>query len=370
MQNTLVNDKSTHQVPVIEVKLLPCETADSLSVVKVKDFTCVVRTSDWKDGDLAAWIPPDSIVDISRQEFSFLTKPLIRVKRLRKVLSYGLLVPAPPTLKVGDNAASVLGVTHYDPEEQISSGRKSKKDSLFLDQLQKSPKGTYFKYDVDSFLQYCSEVMIPGEEVVVTEKIHGENSRFVCVDDELYAGSRNTWKREFATCKYTKEELLEKIGDPDKVENILNRNKPKNKWWKIYDKYLGLSIFCTENPGFCVYGELYGDVKEMKYGCSPGETRFAAFDILMPCGNFMNYHEFKETCNKYGIPMAPELVIMPYDKEKVISFTSGKSTLPGAEHIREGVVVKTTKERWHDKLGRVCLKIVSPEYYEGKYHAF
>ena len=197
MESTLLEEKSTHKVPVIEVKLLEHTDADLLSIVKVDDFTCVVRTSDWKDGDLAAWIPPDSLVDISRKEFSFLKKSLIRAARLRGVVSYGLLVPAPENLKIGDNAAEILGVKHYNPEEDVVCSGKGKKDSLFVDQLHASPKGNYVTYDVDAFLKYGSKVFVENELVVVTEKIHGENARFVFSDGEFFAGSRNTWKREF-----------------------------------------------------------------------------------------------------------------------------------------------------------------------------
>lgn len=372
MENTLVNEKTTHQVPVIEVKLLPHGNADSLSCVKVKDYVCVVATKDWKDGDLAAWIPPDSIVDISRKEFSFLPKKLVRAKKLREVISYGVLIPAPPESTLGDNVADILGVTHYDPEDEIlePGKNKSKKESLFMEQLEKSPSGTFPKYDVDAFLAYGRSVFIEDENTVVTEKIHGENARFVCVDGKLYAGSRSTWKREFPVCKFNEAELLEKIKDPDKVARVLKGNTQKNKWWEMYDKYPGLKEFCLQNSGYCVYGELYGDVKEMKYGCKPGERCFAAFDILRPEGTFLDYDEFSDKCLEYNIPQVPLLHKVPFNFDTMQSFVSGPSVLCGAKHIREGIVVKPVKERWDHKVGRVCFKLVSIEYYEKRYNAF
>ena len=39
---------------------------------------------------------------------------------------------------------------------------------------------------------------------------------------------------------------------------------------------------------------------------------------------------------------------------------SGKSTL--ADHMREGVVIRPTEERYVDRLGRLILKLVSEEY--------
>jgi len=61
----------------------------------------------------------------------------------------------------------------------------------------------------------------------------------------------------------------------------------------------------------------------------------------------------------------PVLYEGPYIKEKMLKLSSGKSTM--ADHIREGVVIKPTEERWHDEVGRVQLKLVSNEYLAGDY---
>ncbi len=112
---------STHLVEVVKIKLEPHPNADSLSIVKVYGYTVCVRTEDWQDGDLGAYIPPDSIIDTTRSEFSFLNKDInkpnvrIRVIKLRGIISMGLLIPAPSDSKEGDNVAGILGVRHYEP---------------------------------------------------------------------------------------------------------------------------------------------------------------------------------------------------------------------------------------------------------------
>jgi len=52
---------STHVVEVVKIKKENHPNADSLSIVKVRGWQCVVRTDDWEDGQLAAYIPPDSL---------------------------------------------------------------------------------------------------------------------------------------------------------------------------------------------------------------------------------------------------------------------------------------------------------------------
>ncbi len=137
----------THKVEVVRVKLDPHPNADTLSVVQVHNFTCCVRTADWQDGDLAAYIQPDSIVDTSRPEFTFLEgHERIRVKKLRGIVSMGLLVKAPEGVNVGDDAAEALGVTHYEPPLPLSAGGD----------VEAPPPGLYAPtYDVESMYRFA-----------------------------------------------------------------------------------------------------------------------------------------------------------------------------------------------------------------------
>ncbi|MBM4258012.1 MAG: hypothetical protein FJ147_19230 [Deltaproteobacteria bacterium] len=73
MNEQTVMVKSTHRVEVVPVQLEAHPNADSLSIVRIFDgYTCCVRTADWQDGQLAAYIPPDSVVDSTRPECAFL----------------------------------------------------------------------------------------------------------------------------------------------------------------------------------------------------------------------------------------------------------------------------------------------------------
>jgi hypothetical protein len=55
---------------------------------------------------------------------------------------------------------------------------------------------------------------------------------------------------------------------------------------------------------------------------------------------------------------------MPFDFEKLQKLADGPSLIPGANHMREGIVVKPVKERRHWKLGRVMVKMVGLDYLE------
>lgn len=368
--STMTVEKSTHKVEVIKVdKLLKHENADSLSKVKVYDYTSVVRTADWKEGDLAAWIPPDSEVEVARPEFAFLAKKAkhglarIRTEKLRGIVSYGLLVHAPAGASIGDNVADILGVTHWEP--QIGN-----EGLLTGGEVAKPPSGVFPKYDVDAFLHHGRKVFVPGELVAVTEKIHGASSRFVYKNDTFYCGSRGEWKKEYPSKPNVTFEqvLLQFNNDEAKAKNawrkIENWKPAKNLWWIAADNTPSVKAYCMENPGFAVYGETYGQVQDLNYGVkSVKETRFAAFDILRPDGTWMDFPEFMATVKKYGIPQCPVIhEAIPFDFDSLVKMAEGNSTIPGADHIREGVVVHPIKERWDEQIGRVQLKIINPEY--------
>ena len=318
-------EKSTHKVEVVRVTLEPHPNADSLSVVRVfGGYTVCVRFEDWTGIELGAYIPPDSVVDSARSEFAFLAgHERIRVKRLRGVVSMGLLIPAPDGAQAGDNVAELLGVSHYEPPLPLTA--RGDEES--------APGGFHPSYDVDSLRRFA-HVFVEGEPVWVTEKIHGANARFCYADGRMRAGSRGTWK------KYDKANL----------------------WWKALDQYPEIVDFCVQNPEMTIYGEVYGSVQSLKYGAKPGEIRIAVFDVL---------DRTTWVDPEAALDLAPELPWVPrvashipFDAEKVFALAEGPSLIPGAGHLREGIVVKPLHERTDLEIGRVCLKVVSNAYLE------
>lgn len=153
-----------HTCDVIKIKLEPHPNADSLSLVMVGDFQCAVRTSDWNNGDLAVYIPPDSVVPETK-EFEFLGKHRrIKARKLRGEWSVGLLIPAPDDAELGDDLMEQLGIVHYEPT--VSGHFTTGGDNVT------PPPGFMPTYDVLNFRKY-SRLFRDGEEVVVTEKLHG-----------------------------------------------------------------------------------------------------------------------------------------------------------------------------------------------------
>ena len=313
-----------HTCDVVEIKLESHPNADALSLVMVGDFQCAVRTEDWKDGDLAIYIPPDSIVPETEQ-FKFLGQHRrIKARKLRGEWSVGLLIPAPSGAKIGDDFMKQLGITHYEP--QIHGHFSTGGDNVT------EPEGFFPRYDVLNFRKY-SRLFNDEEEVIVTEKLHGCNSRFTCVDNQIYCGSRRFWKQE----------------------------DPNNLWWKALDQNEALRTWLKNHQDLTVYGEVFGQVQNLKYGAKPGEIFFAAFDILKG-DQWLDFDEAHEI--GASLPWVPLVYRGPFDKEKILAFAEGDSLYPNAQNIREGVVVKPVRERTDHHIGRVQLKVVSNKYLE------
>lgn len=325
---------SENKCEVVPVVLEKHPNADSLSIVKVFDgYTVCVRTEDWLGVDKGVYIPPDSVVPDTEQ-FKFLEGHLrIKAKKLRGIESFGMLIPVPDNGRageIGEDLAEVIGIKHYEPE--LSQMVKDAQGSAGNPPLEKG-----FIYDIEPWQKFRNE-FIEGEEVVITEKIHGTNSRYTFqmgLNDELrmYCGSHNFWRKE---------------GD--------------NMYWNILKYVPWIEAFCRLNPGVILYGEIFGAVqKGFNYGSTTSNPyQFRAFDVYA-YGQFLDYDDALGSAQSDFL--VPVLYRGPYSHTIVETLSSGNSVIPGANHIREGVVIKPVKERFSERLnGRLILKLVSFDY--------
>jgi RNA ligase (TIGR02306 family) len=310
--------------------------ADSLGVLHVYGFQVITKLDEWHEGDLAVYIPPDSVVP-DTEEYAWLEgHRRITVRRFRGLYSMGLLVHAPEGMEPGDDAAEQLGIVHYEPE------LKQMKNAYTAGDAETPPIGFRPRYDVEHYLRYAS-LFQPGELVVCTEKIHGANGRWTFQDDRYHAGSHNEWKK-------------------------WDEAKP-SIWWKVLRANPRVEDFLIRHPGTTLYGEVYGCVQDLRYGHKDGEVSVRFFDLWD--GNqarFLNHDEAREVgASHFGDELwVPEVYRGPADPENLAILATGQSTLSGADHYREGIVIKPPIERYVYDLGggRLQLKLVNPLYLE------
>lgn len=321
-----------HDVRVVRLGVITKHpNADTLSIVNVDGRPCVVKTGIWSEGDIAIYIPIDSMVSLDDDRFAWLKKNpdqtgrfRIRASRLRGTLSMGILIPAEEGMSVGDEVSNLLGIYAYEPPIDISNG-EMERDPGFLP-----------CYDIES-LRKWSKVLTLGEEVVLTEKIHGANGRFAFHAGRLWCASRTTFKREGTG----------------------------SMWWAVAERYNLAERLAKICPGVALYGEVYGQVQDLRYGQLGADlVIFDAFDII---NRSWLDHDMLETLirNLNADETQPEIKMVPIlyrgpwtdDLDDLAEGSSVVGLINGEKHVREGFVIRPTKERYDLELGRVLLKL-------------
>jgi ATP-dependent RNA circularization protein (DNA/RNA ligase family) len=125
-----------------------------------------------------------------------------------------------------------------------------------------------------------------GEEVVLTEKIHGCNARFGWYKRKFYVGSRTQYRSE---------------GDAS--------------YWSEVARDLGLKDKLKPYPGIALYGEVFGSgVQDLEYGAPAGKRYLRVFDVLdIETRKWWDYDRAKEFVEgTLGLKMAPELYRGPW----------------------------------------------------------
>lgn len=304
--------------------------ADTLGITEVRGkYPVIVKLGAFQPGDLAVHIPPDALVQTDREEFAFLADkgPTHRVRfaKLRKVPSFGFLVPAPPGVEVGQDVQALFGVEKYEPGPCYQLGGD------IAGEHYSAPQGHIVPlYDVIGMRKY-PDLFEAGEEVVVTEKLHGSNARYTYISGQLYCGSRTRFRRD-------------------------------SVWNRMAEKYK-LDSVLARHPGLVVYGEVYGaGIQDLTYGLKD-EQRLVFFDAYdTNNGVWWSSDMLFDFCKRGGLDTAPVLYRGPFDLEKMFELAEGKTVLGNGCHVREGVVVKPVVERWHPTIGRAMLKLVGEGY--------
>lgn len=386
---------STHRVNIVRIdEILPHTNADTLGIVYIGGYQCVVKKDQYKVGDLAIYIQPDTIVPVLPQfaflwadrEFADGTVPerlrRITVRKFRKEWSEGLLMPlndffavidsvnglyylgtspttGVQTLKEGDDVAELLGFTHYqEPEPAMPTQGKQYKGlpkslrgwfwyilaklhiyrpAIYGADQTRPPKQFSPVYDVEGFKNY-PRTFADGEPVIVTEKIHGSNARYMFDGEKIHVGSHNYWKSDKSTCI----------------------------WRRALEQHPWITAFCKQHPGATLYAEVTPTQKGYLYGAKEGEIGVFVFDILQADGVWADkralYQEYGVAAD--GIVLAPVLYCGPFDIDKIKNSVDGLSAVHEAKNIREGIVISSATERVVRGLGRAQLKWKSNAFLE------
>ena len=316
-------------------RVLPHPNADLLELAHIKGWQCVVPKGRYAAGALVTYVPIDAVIPTELSERLGITKYLsngrVRCAKLRGEPSFGVIMDVEdPSWAEGTDVRERYGITKYVPPLKPSAGDAAPAHPLFVSYT-----------DVENLRNFPG-VLADGEEVVVTEKLHGTNCRVGLVEGELMAGSM---------------EVRRQRPDPGREASSI--------YWFPTTLPGVTSLLADLAAGGArqaiVFGEVFGSkVQNLHYG-RKGELGFAAFDVMAD-GRYLDAPEFEALCTRHGVPTVPVLHRGPFALERVKRLSDGPTTVGDGGHIREGVVVRPVRERTDPKVGRAILKYIGDGY--------
>jgi len=355
------------KVEVLKIdEVLEHPNADRMELAMVGGYQVCVQKDTYVPGDLAIYIPVDSILPSALEAKIFgadakvkLHKHRVRAIKLRGAVSQGMLI-ANKDLdfgafnKEGTDVTEVLGITKYLPPTKLPNTMSGKA----------APKRhchpMFSKYTSINHLKKYWNAFTEGENVIITEKIHGTNFRagwvpFIprtfwqkikkffgrCPDYEFVYGSHNVQlmdgKGKYAFGDNVYAKIVQDHG--------LKRKIPEGQLW---------------------YGEIFGDgiQKGYEYGFEDGKVSVAFMDIKdVVLDEYLDFTRTIEVVESKGEQVVPFIfsvfnkddILKQLNNPKRVSFIDAK-TKP-----IEGFVVRRDKsEKFYG--GRFILKVLSDAY--------
>ena len=370
---------ATFEVKIVKVDAIEEHpNADAIEFARIAGYVSIVKKGQVKAGDLVVYIPEAAVMpqwllesiglwkhDSDKGALAGKQGTRVKAIKLRGSISQGIVVQTKLMPKdhgngnmlttdtgevwvnEGQEVSELLGITKYEPK--IPTCLNGEVCNVF---------GNTLKFDIEN-IQKHPDIFEDGEQVLATEKLHG------------------TW-----TCFG----YVPMLGHPDLREGNLiitskglsdqglafkdNEANEKNLYVRTFDAQEGLmdalkALAVKKDQPVYVLGETFGmGVQDLHYGLT--DTKFLAFDIYVGepgKGEYLNCLDFMMTAHTLHIDTVPVLYRGPFIQKKLKEFRDGNETISGrGDCIREGIVIKPCTERRDDRIGRVVLKWVSPDY--------
>lgn len=352
----------------------PHPNADKLDLVTItldgKDNfpdKIVNSRGDMQPGELVVYVGPDSVVPLSGP-FNFLNSRLdakgkthyrIRSSKIRGVYSPGLLVRLPDgyTKKLGTDVSDILGVTNYvgnaDTNEQPTGTRNVSKVRKKVD--------LYPVYTVTS-LKKAPNLFREGEEVYVTEKLHGTNFRFG------YGGRKRFYYGTHRTNLADNRPWYSRLYDAARGRSIVSSNPGFDNPWARAVKLFDLEKACKDAPDYIFYAEIVGPKIQSGFGYGTSDINVYVFDVYdTRSGYYLTPKEAKLATWNLGLTCVPNLgnifdestILSTHYHKDIVNWAELNSTVDGG--IMEGIVIEAKDRTWYG--GRRKAKWVSRRYH-------
>ncbi|MGI3224723.1 RNA ligase (ATP) [Streptomyces sp. GTA36] len=327
--------------------------ADALELAQVGLYRAVVAKGVYRTGETAVYIPEQSVLPEDLIEELGLTGRLagsrsdrVKAVRLRGELSQGIVCRPKALAGVdlaraaadGTDFAERLGITKWVPPIPPTMDGEVEQAPDLLPWV-----------DIENIQRY-PDIFAPGEDVVLTEKLHGSACllTYFAEDGRVQVSSKGFGAKYLALTE-----------------------DPRNLYWRAVHGHgvAAAAARLAERLGarrVGVFGEVYGaGVQDLTYGADGRRETlgYAVFDVSAEIAGEVRWLDATELLTG-ELPLVPRLYEGPYDIGRVLEFASGRETVSGQGlHLREGVVIRPATERYSPVTGgRAVAKAVSPAY--------
>lgn len=402
----MLNPKTNQRELVYAVRvtdITPIEGADKVELAHVNGWHVMVRKDIYKVGDLAIYFEIDSKVPAT-EPFEFLSKYKYHVKTQRflrgQVLSQGLIMtPEELDLKdvnEGDFLTEKLGVTYYEPEDNVRKADNKKLAEMKVDKFmikwtkkhkllskikfiynlrKKLWLKRYFKNQQKKKTDWPSWVVKTDEERCQNlPKLFINNDKLYIATEKI-DGTSTTFTMQQAPKKKRKGYVCSRnvvFDTPEKNDRCYYKDTDGNVYLEMFEKYdidKVLNYVLDKHPEYefiTIQGETYGGtIQKRNYG---PEHRLAIFNYIYKVNGKapvrLNPVQMKDEIKSINESIGTNLEIVPIldtefklpnTCEELLEIADGNSEIDGKP--REGIVFRDNK-------GEESFKAVSNKFLE------
>ena len=345
------NNSVCYVTTINEVKLIL--GADNIEQVVAGGWNCITKKGEYNVGDKVVIATTDAVIPQELSDLMGVTNYLrkgqrVRTVKLRNTYSECLLIPfkylAPSSLennvKVGHDMMEMLGIFKYEPpavQIQLASGKKIR--------YHQNPNFVvYYKFPN---AKNVKGMFTEEDEVQITRKLHGTNSRYGIVKktklsfwDKLkkFFSLADEWiDYEYVYGSHNVEKGSDSQGfySTDVWRTAAEKYKIKDMLWAYIKRHTTEYI----GSGLVVYGEIYGPGIQKNYDYGLKEIEFAGFDIVVD-GEYITTSVAQYLMeDMLNLPHVPVLYTGQWNQGIQDKYTFNNN-IEGTKIPHEGIVIK------------------------------
>jgi len=359
-------------VKISDIQVHP--NADRMDLAFVGGYQVCVQKDSFREGDLAVYIPIDSILPTSLEMLIFGPDSKVKLKnhrvktiKLRGAVSQGMIIPLTlaaqypgcfnmlAVAKEGLDMTEALNILKYQPPIKNQPNQMQAKAKRHM-------HPAFTKYTSIDHLKKYWDAFEEGEQVIGTEKLHGTNFRAGWVPFVP-----RTWVQKLKNI-FGLNRKWEFVYGSHNVQLMDGGEKTKdafagNVYKRIVDEH---DLAYKIDFGHLWYGEIVGHGIQTGYDYSYKNGMVDVFFMDVKDSVTQKYLNFEDACEYVeleGESMVP-YSLWTFNKDEILKLLNNPDATSEVDKMTkpiEGFVIRPVYEKKFYG-GRLILKVLSDEY--------